>query len=182
MHGKEGGHHGTGPKASGHLPKNQEQHDRRGGLQQHVHKVVGPGVHAEELAIQQVRHPRHRVPVCHVLVREDPGDSPRGQATGDFGIVIDITAVVKIDKPETGGLGEHQPNRCQQQTANGQPWAAAAFARLRGRGDIDWVPRPWLDGVLIVHRENHLMLAGRNPSIILAYAGCVGKLPTATGR
>ena len=153
MHGEEGRHHGAGPKAAGHLPKNQEQHDRGGRLQQGIDEVVCGGVHAKQLAVQEVRHAGQGVPVGNLLVREDPGDSPSGQSAEYVGIVVDITAVVEIDELETGRLNEHQPDGEQQQTAHGQPGATTVPLGRTGGWDLREGGRPLLDGALIVHQE-----------------------------
>ena len=68
MDGEHGRHEGAGPETAGHPPQDQEQQDRRGGVQQDVGQVVSAGVQAVELAVQHVGEPGQRMPVAGMAV------------------------------------------------------------------------------------------------------------------
>ena len=68
-----------GHETACHPPKNQEQQDRRGGVEQHVGQVMGRGAVAQKVPDEHVRHARQRGPAFQVALGKCRPDAPQRQ-------------------------------------------------------------------------------------------------------
>ena len=136
MHCEDGGHQRAGPQAARHAPENQEQEDRRNGVQQDVDDMVHRGGMAEEVPHEHVREARQRGPAFQMPPGKHRQEVFGGQFSRHQRVVIDALVVVVIDEVEAGRLTKYQPDGQQQETANDQegnalrgPQTAARQAR-----------------------------------------------------
>ena len=119
MDGEQRGHEGAGPKLAGHLPPDQKQCDRRGGVQQQIGQMVPPGVQPEHLAIEHVRNHRQRIPLAHRAAGQRPLQSVGRQAVIDVRVVSDIQAVVVFEEGVPQRLAVDRRDDEQQKRADG---------------------------------------------------------------
>ena len=139
MDGEHGGHQRAGPEIARHPPQHQEQHDRRGGVQDDIAEMVPPRPQAVELAVEHVGEPGERMPVGGVRGGEGPGDAVGGQAARDMRVLVDVVAVVEVDEAVPEGLAKDHRHRQQEKAANAQHDVSrgekiAAFRRFPGLG------------------------------------------------
>ena len=110
MDGEDRGHESAGPKLAGHLPNNEEQRDRRGGVEQHVGEMMPPRAQAEELAIEHVRQHCQRIPLATRPIGQRPPNSLARQARGDMTVSVNKGVVVVIEEGVTERLPINQAN------------------------------------------------------------------------
>ena len=82
---------------------------------------------------EHVREVRQRDRAFHVAIGEHRQEAPRGQFAGDQPVLIYARVIVIVDEIEAGRLPKYQPNRQQQQTANGQQGDAVGGRRPAAR-------------------------------------------------
>src|SRR5205814_8162533 len=86
-------------------------------MNQRVDQQMTACVHAKELAINHVRNPSERMPVCRMKRSERPGESPeRNTAMYDW-IFVDIRGVIESDELMSDHL---RANRERHYGQNGQ--------------------------------------------------------------
>ena len=75
MDGEDGGHQRARPQTARHPPKNQQQQDRRSGVQQHVGQVMDRGAVTEKVPDEHVRDARQRGPAFQVALGKHRQDA-----------------------------------------------------------------------------------------------------------
>jgi len=67
-------------------------------MNQRVDQQMTACVHAKELAINHVRNPSERMPVCRMKRSERPGESPERNTAIYHWIFLDIRGVIESDE------------------------------------------------------------------------------------
>ena len=94
--------------------------------------MVTGRVQTIKLTVQHVRNPGYRVPVGRMQMGERPGDSPESQAPHDLLVLINVVAVVEIDKIEVARLAKHDPRYRDQENVDSQNQPAILWTLRRG--------------------------------------------------
>ena len=99
------------PKGSGHLPKNEKQHDHGGAMQHQAGEMVPTRAKPEELDIEHMRDGRERMPVLGMNVGKRPGDPMERDSISYRGIGVEIRDVIVVDELVPERLAENDPRQ-----------------------------------------------------------------------
>ena len=99
-------------------------------MQKHIDDMWSPRIQAEDLAIESVRKPGHRMPVGGVRSAKGPNHGIPREAGTNLRIFVNVSAVVKIQKWGAKDRAVKR-ERCQsQQKADNQ---SVFFRELKNR-------------------------------------------------
>ena len=96
MQGEQCSHHPAATDVTGCAAENPEQQQRIDNVQGDVDVVRAGGVVAEDLPVERMGHPRHRMPVGCIARGQRPLHSLPMQAGFDVHVVGDVIGIVVI--------------------------------------------------------------------------------------
>ena len=103
MQSEERGDRQAAPSQARGTLQNQKQEHRVGRMEKYVGGMVAVRLQAENLAIESIRQPGHRVPVQSVRGAKSPKGGVPGESGPNLGIVRNVNLVVVIEKGSASG-------------------------------------------------------------------------------
>ena len=128
------------PSGSSRAKKKPKQQQRVCHMNYGVNEQMGACVHAEELAVDHMRDPRERMPVCRVERGERPSEPRERNTAIHHRIFPDVRGVIERDELMTDHLCiNSECNR--RQSEQDEEIRSLQSSSVAERGDTSFVPR-----------------------------------------